>query len=101
MAGEVDRARHLRAMELFERACELAEDDRRALLDAECAEDDELRGEVESLLAEDLAGPPTLVTPGLTERASRMARELAERGAEAELIFGAMTRTSSGVRVGS
>jgi eukaryotic-like serine/threonine-protein kinase len=69
-------ARWQRLEEIFDAAAELSEPERAALLDRACAGDEDLRREVESLLAHDLAGdrfieaavaaavPETLTMPG-------------------------------------
>jgi serine/threonine protein kinase len=48
-----DRLRHARVKDVFSRARDLSGDARRAFLDAECAEDEALRRDVELLLAAD------------------------------------------------
>lgn len=55
-----DAVRWARIQELFHRAADLPPGEQRALLDAECGDDDTLRREVESLLVGDLAPSPLL-----------------------------------------
>lgn len=57
------RTRHARAAWLFERVCELDENDRRRLLDAECGDDAALRDEVARLLAHDASAGDFLEHP--------------------------------------
>ena len=60
------KQRHARVGDLFLRVCDLSEENRFRILDGACADEPELRAEVEALLAED-----TRVTGLLADRADR------------------------------
>ena len=66
--------RHQQIKRLFLAACELSQEQRSAFLEQPCAEDPDLRREVESLLAHHLAA--TLLE---TETAAKLSPEQAER----------------------
>ena len=75
-----DGERWSRIQELFHRAADLGPAAQQALLDAECADDADLRREVQSLLAGDAAGDPML-----DGDVSRVAQALLLAGSDAPI----------------